>query len=91
MKLRWTEKGLSDLALLHEVLAGANPPAAAKVVRTLTAAVGRLAQHPRAGEKLEQFEPREVRRIVVGHYEIRYEIQQATVIVLRFWHTREDR
>jgi hypothetical protein len=28
--------------------------------------------NPRIGEKLEEFEPREVRRILVGHYEMRY-------------------
>lgn len=46
---------------------------------------------PRIGEKLEEFEPREVRRILVGHYEIRYEIQASTIYMLRLWHTREDR
>lgn len=28
---------------------------------------------------------------VVGPYEIRYEIRQSTIYVLRLWHTREDR
>ncbi|MBR7513475.1 type II toxin-antitoxin system RelE/ParE family toxin, partial [Mycobacterium tuberculosis] len=37
------------------------------------------------------FEPREVRRILVGQYEMRYEIQGDTIYVLRLWHTREDR
>jgi plasmid stabilization system protein ParE len=60
-------------------------------VRSLTAAALRLLEHPRIGEKLEEFEPREVRRIVVGHYEMRYEIQESTLYVLRLWHTREDR
>ncbi|MBD9433991.1 type II toxin-antitoxin system RelE/ParE family toxin [Achromobacter sp. K91] len=43
------------------------------------------------GEQLFQFEPREVRRILVGEYEIRYENQDAVVHVLRLWHTRENR
>ncbi len=42
-------------------------------------------------EKLEEFDPREVRRILVSRYEIRYEIQESTIYVLRLWHTREDR
>ena len=37
------------------------------------------------------FEPREVRRLLVGRYEIRYEIQDSTVYILRLWHTREER
>jgi plasmid stabilization system protein ParE len=50
-----------------------------------------LLEHPRIGEKLEEFEPREVRRILVGQYEMRYEIRESTIYVLRLWHTREDR
>jgi hypothetical protein len=34
---------------------------------------------PRIGEKLDEFEAREVRRILVGHYEVRYEIQPSTI------------
>jgi hypothetical protein len=45
----------------------------------------------RIGEKLEEFDPREVRRIVIGRYEMRYEIQESVISVLRIWHTREDR
>ncbi len=47
--------------------------------------------NPRIGEKLDEFVPREVRRILVGKYEIRYEIRESTIYVLRLWHTREDR
>jgi hypothetical protein len=50
-----------------------------------------LATIPRIGEQLSEFDPREVRRILVGHHEMRYEIQNSTVYVLRLWHTREDR
>ena len=89
--LRWTSKALSDLARLHEFLAPVSPQAAAKVVQTLTAAPSKLLDHPRLGERLEEFEPREVRRLLVGRYEMRYEIQDATIYVLRIWHTREDR
>ena len=55
-----------------------------------TAPSGLLA-NPRIGERLDEFEPREVRRILVGHYEMRYEIQDSTIYVLRLWHTRENR
>ena len=91
MKVQWTNKGLSDLVRLHEFLSPVNPRAAAKVVQTLTRAVGKLETHPRLGAGLDQFELREVRRLIVGHYEIRYEIQDSTVFVLRLWHTREGR
>jgi len=91
MELKWTGKALSDLARLYEFLAPVNRDAAARTVQALTAAPASLIANPRIGEKLEEFEPREVRRILVGHYEMRYEIRSSTIYVLRLWHTREDR
>jgi hypothetical protein len=29
--------------------------------------------------------------LIVGQYEIRYEVKKDTIFVLRLWHTREDR
>ncbi len=91
MQLKWTRKALSDLVRLYEFLAPVNKPAAARTVQTLTAAPDRLLVNPRIGERLDEFEPREVRRILVGHYEMRYEIQESMIYVLRLWHTREKR
>ncbi|MHB1214336.1 MAG: type II toxin-antitoxin system RelE/ParE family toxin [Thiobacillus sp.] len=91
MQLKWTSKALADLARLHDFLAPVNRPAAARTVQSLTAAPTNLLTNPRIGEKLDEFEPREVRRILVGHYEMRYEIQASTIYLLRIWHTREER
>lgn len=91
MELKWTGKALSDLARLYEFLAPVNQPAAARTIQALTAAPSSLLVNTRIGERLDEFEPREVRRILVGHYEMRYEIQESTIYMLRLWHTREDR
>ena len=91
MDLKWTSKALSDLVRLHEFLSPVNKLAAAHMVQSLSVAPLRLLEQPRIGEKLEEFEAREVRRIIVGYYEIRYEITASTIYVLRLWHTREDR
>jgi plasmid stabilization system protein ParE len=91
MELKWTSKAMSDLARLYEHLAVVNRPAAARTVQQLTAAPSTLLSNPRIGERLEEFDPRDVRRILVGHYEMRYEISDSTIYLLRLWHTREDR
>lgn len=91
MELKWTGKALSDLTRLYDFLAPVNQPAAARVVQMLAKAPASLLTHPRLGEQLFQFEPREVRRILVGEYEIRYEIRDSRIYVLRLWHTREGR
>jgi len=91
MELKWTSKALSDLARLHEFLALANQQAAARSVQTLVKAPTRLLTHPRIGEQLFHFAPREVRRLIVGQYELRYEIVGEMIYLLRLWHTREER
>lgn len=91
MTIKWSSKALSDLVRLYEFLSVKNKQAAANTIQSLSAAPDRLREQARIGEKLEEFDPREVRRIVVGRYEMRYEIQDTIIIVLRIWHTREDR
>ncbi|NRP86269.1 hypothetical protein GFPCMMHI_02173 [Ensifer adhaerens] len=91
MELKWTAKAQSDLIRVHDFLASVSKPAAIRAVQTLSAAPLQLLQYPRVGERLEEFEPRDVRRIVVGAYEMRYEIAGSTVFILRIWHGREDR
>lgn len=91
MQLKWTSKALSDLSRLYDFLVPVSKPAAARAVQALAQAPTRLLTSPRIGEQLFQFEPREVRRILAGKYEIRYEIEGDTIYVLRLWHTREER
>lgn len=91
MEIKWTSEALSDLARLYEFLALANKPAAARMVQLLTKAPTALLTNPRIGEQLFQFESREVRRIFVGAYELRYEILDSSIYMLRLWHTREHR
>ena len=62
-----------------------------RAVQSLTAASAKLLAQPRLGERLDEFAPRDVRRIFIEHYEMRYEIQQSIIYVLRLWHTRENR
>lgn len=82
---------VSDLARLYEFLAPVNKLAAARTVQSLTAAPATLLQNPRIGEKWKNLSRARGRRILVGRYEMRYEIQASTIYMLRLWHTREDR
>ncbi|MCA5966309.1 type II toxin-antitoxin system RelE/ParE family toxin [Pseudomonas syringae pv. syringae] len=64
-------------------MASVNQPAAARTVQQLTAAPTTLLTNPRIGQRLEEFEPRDVRRIHVGHYDMRCEIVESTISLLR--------
>jgi plasmid stabilization system protein ParE len=92
MKITWTRAAMGDLGRLYEFLRPVNPPAAARVVQRLTDAPDLLKNQPKIGTKLMEFEPREVRYILVGDYELRYEIaDEGDIWILRLWHTREFR
>lgn len=91
MKIVWTSKAASDLVRLHDHLKPVAPDAAARIVQMLTAAPSRLIDYPRIGEKLDAYDQREVRRIIVGHYEMRYAMEGERIVILRLWHCREDR
>ena len=91
MALKWTNSAQRDLARLHDFLAPVNPRAAAKIVQQLVGGAGRLVTYPQLGVQLEEFAPRDVRRVIVGDYELRYEVTGTAIYILRLWHAREDR
>ena len=81
----------ADLVRLHAFLEPVSPQAASRIVGQLGAAATRLTQHPRVGVRLDEFTPREVRRLIVGAYELRYELTGEFIYIIRIWHGREDR
>ncbi len=91
MRLRWSQPANQDLVRLHDFLAAINPTAAAAAVHELLAGVERLPLNPRLGRALDAYRPREVRRLIVGLYEIRYEVRPDEIIIVRIFHSREDR
>jgi len=83
MKLQWSNEAVADVARPHDFIAKLNPTAAASTAQTLTAAPRRLLDLPQSGRQLDQYLPREVRRIIVGSYEMRYELVESTIFILR--------
>jgi plasmid stabilization system protein ParE len=91
VRIKWISRSLGDNARLHAFLAEVNRRAATKIMRSFTTAARQLREHPRNGEQLEEFAPREVRRLIVGQYEMRYEIAEDEIFILRIWHGNEER
>jgi plasmid stabilization system protein ParE len=91
MRLEWTGRASQDLIRVRDFLIPVNPAAALRTVQALRAAAQKLADYPRVGRKIERYGPREVRRLIVKQYEILYEVSETIILVLRVWHTREDR
>lgn len=91
MGLKWTQAAFADLRRVYEFLEPVNAAAAVRSVRTIVARVQRIPMQPHLGESLSGFGRRDVRRVLIEKYEIRYELAEAEISVLRIFHTREDR
>ena len=91
MALRWTRSAYADLRRIHEFLESVDAAAAARAALAIVARARRIPRQPRLGERVSGFGDREVRRILVQKYEIRYELAGTDLYVLRIFHTREDR
>ena len=91
MEIFWTHTARDDLVRLYEFLATVNPKAAAKVALMLASAPEALLRNPAIGQTLPLYAPRDLRRLVVGDYELRYELAAQRIIVLTIWHQREQR
>ena len=91
MRLQWTDAALADLRRFYAFLAPVNRNAAKRSVAAIRAGVGKATERPRIGERVEDVRGREVRKLYVDQYELRYEVTPDRIRVLRVWHMREDR
>lgn len=92
MRVVWSADARRDLERIHEFLASKSRQAADRATVALARAPGRLAEVPRMGVRVRSFPDAEVRRVVVARqYEMRYQIVGSVIIILRIFHTREDR
>jgi len=89
--IRWSSEARDDVDRLADFVAAYDPVLAGEIEQELSQAPKRLLQFPRRGRRLSEFDPREVREYRVGSYLLRYELAGTDVIVLRFFHAREDR
>jgi plasmid stabilization system protein ParE len=90
-KIQWRSQAYDDLKRLYDFLAPDSPQVALQTVDLLLQAVRGLPAYPRIGSKLVNYRNREVRKLSIGSYELRYELKEDRIVILRFWHGREKR
>lgn len=91
MRILWSSAAWADVDRLHAFLAERDSDVADALFDQLANSPERLLDFPRLGQRLSEFNEREVRELRVGHYLLRYQLTAAEIIVLRFFHAREDR
>lgn len=91
MRIRWSSEARDDVDRLADFVGAYDPVRATEIEQELSQSPKRLLQFPRRGPRLSEFDPREIREFRIGHYLLRYELAGADILVLRFFHARENR
>jgi plasmid stabilization system protein ParE len=91
LRVRFTRDAVGDRERLEQFLAEQNPSAAERAMDVIADAVGQLSAYPRSGVDLGNGFYRLVVRFGTAGYELRYRLDDGDVIVVRVFHTREDR
>ena len=91
MNVLWSDESLSDMERIYEFHAQFSVPVAMRVMSMIRRATNLPVVFPQAGRSCVAYNPRDVRDLVVGDYQLRYEVDGKTIGVVRVWHCKEDR
>lgn len=91
MTIRWSHEARDDVDRLADFVTAYDPVLATKIEQELEEAPKKLLAFPRRGPRLSEFDPLEVREFRVGGYLLRYQLIESDIVVLRFFHSRENR
>lgn len=91
--VRWLPEALDDLKRLHAFIEPHSPDAAKRAVNTLIDAAEKLAEFPEKGRPWDlEMDFRELSvRFGARGYVIRYRFVDDEAIIVRVWHSLEDR
>jgi len=93
MRLLWLPEAQGDIRRLFDHLLEKSPSAAARAVRAIQLGADRLLEFPEIGRPMEDDTGRRELFIPFGAsaYVLRYRIHDDTLVVIRVWHSREER
>jgi plasmid stabilization system protein ParE len=90
--LRWAPEAVQDLVRLREFIGRKNPGAAARAALRIRKAAAVLRDRPELGRAIDDEEFRDlVAPFGGGAYVLRYRIDEDAVVVVRVWHSKEER
>ena len=93
--LRWLPEAVLDLARVRDFIRINNPDAAARAAKRIIEAVQKLRAHPLIGRPVIDIERPKLRDLFIpfgqaGYYG-RYTVTDDEIIMVRIWHSRENR
>ena len=94
-QINWLPGALQDMARLRQLLKKENPSVVKKASQRILSAVNLLIKSPEVGMPSPDEDCEVFRDLYApfgrGGYTIRYRIKQQTILIVRVWHSREER
>lgn len=89
-RIDWSRRALSDLEGIAEHIAVDSPTYASNVVKKILSQTRLLAQFPRAGRKVPEFDDENVRELIVYSYRVIYRLQENEVVIAAVIHGKRS-
>ena len=87
MRVFWTDAALGQLESIRDYFARTSPEYAQKLVERLVNRSEKVADFPRSGRMVPEYEIDEVRQVIEGQYRIIYLIKEDQIEILALIHT----
>jgi plasmid stabilization system protein ParE len=93
MRLVWLPEAQTDVRRLYDFPLGEAPSAAERAIRAIQLGAGKVLEFPRIGRPME--DETERRELFIpfgaGAYVLRYRIHADAIVIVRVWHSRQER
>ena len=83
MKVIWTEFAIEDVRLIHHYISKDSKKYADRFVDKILARVDQLANFPRSGRIVPEFNSEIIRELIEGNYRIIYKIDLDYIAIIR--------
>lgn len=85
-RIIWSGRAFQDLESIADYIAQDSPAYASIVVRTIIIQTKTLAQFPRCGRKVPEFDDEDIRELLAYSYRIIYRVQQEEILIAAVIH-----
>ena len=86
MKVRWTPTAIGHLASIYAYIARDSARYARRMVDRITSRSRQMAQYPRSGQQVPEYQDPDIREVVEGQYRVIYEVSPTEIHVLAVIH-----
>ncbi len=86
MNVHWTNSALEQLLSIHDYIAKDSPVYASRMIDRITSRTRQVADLPRSGGKVSEYDSDEIRELIEGAYRIIYRIKREQIDILAVIH-----